>query len=111
MCVYPARTYEPRRSDQTILHRCVSQFWPQVSDTCEAHGRPLPSFVHREFDALNLNIHFHALVLDGVYMLDAQVRVSAHNRLHRERLCRYLLRPPLAKGRLHETMDGKLPLS
>ena len=24
-----------------------------------------------------------------------------------ERLCRYLLRPPLAKGRLNETMDGK----
>jgi len=41
------------------------------------------------------------------FVLDAQVRVSAHNRLHRERLCRYLLRPPLAKGRLHETMEGK----
>jgi hypothetical protein len=41
------------------------------------------------------------------FSLDAEVRVSADNRLHRERLCRYLLRPPLAKGRLHETMDGK----
>ena len=41
------------------------------------------------------------------FVLDAEVRVSAHNRFHRERLCRYLLRPPLAKGRLHETMDGK----
>ena len=41
------------------------------------------------------------------FSLDAEVRVSAHKRLHRERLCRYLLRPPLAKGRLHETMDGK----
>jgi hypothetical protein len=41
------------------------------------------------------------------FVLDAEVRVSAHNRLHRERLCRYLLRPPLAKGRLHETLDGK----
>jgi hypothetical protein len=41
------------------------------------------------------------------FTLDAEVRVSAGNRLHRERLCRYLLRPPLAKGRLHETMDGK----
>ena len=40
-------------------------------------------------------------------MLDGQVRVSAHNRLHRERLCRYLLRPPLAKGRLDGTTDGK----
>lgn len=336
--MYPARTYEPRRSGQTILHRCVSWYWPRVRDTCEAHGRPLPSFVHREFNsylrcgdlkegfarihcatcghdrlvpfsckgrgfcpscggrrmhegatwlcervlpevplrqfvlslpkalryllaydgklcravaktalqeifrfqrmqarkalglistrqahtgamvavqrsgsALNLNVHFHALVLDGLYVLDAfghpvfvglkpptlddlnrlatriaaailallrrrriwlddlsededpvaqrssslagmarasiagtlvfghagakpvrlqdgrpfvppqqeragkalgfvldaEVRVSAHNRLHRERLCRYLLRPPLAKSRLHETMDGK----
>ena len=41
------------------------------------------------------------------FTLDAEVCVSADNRLHRERLCRYLLRPPLAKGRLHETMDGK----
>ena len=41
------------------------------------------------------------------FVLDAQVRVSANNRLHRERLCRYLLRPPLAKGRLHEILDGK----
>jgi hypothetical protein len=40
------------------------------------------------------------------FVLDAEVRVSADNRFHRERLCRYLLRPPLAKGRLHETMDG-----
>jgi hypothetical protein len=31
------------------------------------------------------------------FNLDAEVRVSAWNRLHRERLCRYLLRPPLAK--------------
>ncbi len=336
--MYPARTYASRRADQTILHRCVHRFWPRVRDGCEAQGRPLPSFVRREFEAylrcgdlkegfarihcfgcgldrlvpfsckgrgfcpscggrrmhegatwlcervlppvplrqfvlslpkvlryllaydgklcravaktaiqeicrfqrlharrtlglsstrqaltgamvavqrfgsaLNLNIHFHALVLDGVYVLDAfghpafeqlkpptlddlnhlaariaqavldllrrrriwlddldgdedpvaqrssslagmarasiagtlvfghagakpvrlqdgrpwvapqveragkalgfvldaEVRVSAHNRLHRERLCRYLLRPPLAKGRLHETLDGK----
>jgi len=41
------------------------------------------------------------------FTLDTAVRVSAHNRLHRERLCRYLLRPPLAKGRLHETVDGR----
>jgi hypothetical protein len=41
------------------------------------------------------------------FVLDAEVRVSADNRFYRERLCRYLLRPPLAKGRLHETMDGK----
>jgi hypothetical protein len=41
------------------------------------------------------------------FVLDAEVRVSADNRFHRERLCRYLLCPPLAKGRLHKTRDGK----
>ena len=41
------------------------------------------------------------------FNLDAEVRVSAWNRLHWERLCRYRLRPPLAKGRLIETMEGK----
>ncbi len=30
------------------------------------------------------------------FVLDAEVRVTGHDRLHRERLCRYLLRPPLA---------------
>ena len=44
------------------------------------------------------------------FSLDAEVRVSAWNRLHRERLCRYLLRPPLAKGRLTETLEGKVAL-
>ncbi|MBL0311147.1 MAG: transposase zinc-binding domain-containing protein [Holophagaceae bacterium] len=48
--MYPTHTYEPRCSDQTILRRCVSRYWPRVRDTCEAHGRPLPSFVNREFD-------------------------------------------------------------
>jgi hypothetical protein len=32
------------------------------------------------------------------FNLDAEVRVSAWNRLHRERLCRYLLRPPTGQG-------------
>lgn len=41
------------------------------------------------------------------FTLDAAVRVEGGDRLHRERLCRYLLRPPLAKGRLVETTDGK----
>ncbi len=42
------------------------------------------------------------------FTLDAAVRVEGDDRLHRERLCRYLLRPPLAKGRLVETVDGKV---
>lgn len=41
------------------------------------------------------------------FNLDAAVRVAADDRLHRERLCRYLLRPPLAQGRLTERPDGR----
>ena len=41
------------------------------------------------------------------FNLDAAVRVAADDRFHRERLCRYLLRPPLAQGRLVERHDGR----
>jgi hypothetical protein len=41
------------------------------------------------------------------FNLDSAVRVAADDRLHRERLCRYLLRPPLAQGRLTERPDGR----
>jgi len=41
------------------------------------------------------------------FNLDAAVRVAADDRFHRERLCRYLLRPPLAQGRLVERNDGR----
>lgn len=75
-----ARSYQSRSFDLTLLHRCVSAHWPNVRAACETHGRPLPAFVKREFDA---------------YLRCGDL--SAHDRFHRERLCRYLLRPPLAK--------------
>lgn len=40
------------------------------------------------------------------FNLDAAVRVAADDRHHREHLVRYLLRPPLAQGRLTERFDG-----
>jgi len=46
-----ARFYQPRQFDQTLLHQCVAEYWPQVRQACEAHGRPLSAFVKREFDA------------------------------------------------------------
>ena len=49
--MFCARSYQPRSFDQTLLHRCVGDHWPQVRASCEAHGRPLPAFVKREFDA------------------------------------------------------------
>lgn len=39
--------------------------------------------------------------------LHAGVRVSAHDRSHLERLCRYLVRPALSNDRLHRLEDGR----
>ncbi|MBW2416996.1 MAG: transposase [Deltaproteobacteria bacterium] len=42
--------------------------------------------------------------------LHAEVAVSARDRRHLERLCRYVARPPLASDRLEECPDGRLAL-
>ena len=44
------------------------------------------------------------------YNLHAGVRIAEHDRTALERMSRYLLRPPLPKGRLEERSDGKLLL-
>jgi len=44
------------------------------------------------------------------YNLHAGIRIAAHDRPALERMSRYLLRPPLPKGRLEERADGKLLL-
>jgi len=44
------------------------------------------------------------------YNLHAGVRIAPNDREALERLCRYVLRPPLPKGRLEERADGKLLL-
>jgi hypothetical protein len=43
--------------------------------------------------------------------LHARVRIGASDRAGLERLCRYIARPPLAKGRLRELPDGRIALS
>jgi len=43
--------------------------------------------------------------------LDAATRTSANDSKGRERLCRYLLRPPLAKDRLIRRADGKFQVN
>jgi len=45
--------------------------------------------------------------LEG-FDLHANVRVPAHDRARREQLCRYVLRPPIAKDRLRLTDDGRV---
>ncbi len=60
--------------------------------------------------ALNLSVHFHTLMLDGVYPYEpdrrvpqvggmsqhADVAIPAHDRRRLERICRYVARPPFA---------------
>ena len=48
--------------------------------------------------------------MSGGYSIHAGTVVSAGNRTGLERLCRYVLRPPLAKSRLEEREDGNLML-
>ena len=45
------------------------------------------------------------------YNLHAGVVIAAHRRDALERLCRYVLRPPLARTRLHQRPDGLLVLT
>ena len=44
------------------------------------------------------------------FSVHAQTRISAHDRQGRERLCRYLTRPPLAQDRLHLLASGHVRL-
>ena len=45
------------------------------------------------------------------YNLHADVRISSRERAALERLCRYVLRPPLSKARLEETAQGDIRLT
>lgn len=82
--------------------------------------------------ALNLNVHLHALVLDGVFVREdtgalrfhptpdlttldveevlATVVVPAGQRDRLERMVRFALRPPVALERLHVTGEGRVRL-
>jgi hypothetical protein len=88
--------------------------------------------IQRFGGALNLNVHFHTLAVDGVFRLGdaptakpappkgrrqarlggfdlhANTSVRAKNRPKLERLCRYLLRPPVAEDRLSLAPDGSV---
>ena len=47
---------------------------------------------------------------DG-YNVHANVSLAAHDRSGLERLCRYILRPPLAAGRIERLTDGRVRLA
>ena len=66
------------------------------------------TFVQRFGGALNLNVHFHALILDGVYDPRDGLQFPDPEEIDPERLCRYAARPPLATERLTRLADGRL---
>ena len=62
------------------------------------------TLIQRFGSALNLNIHLHMLILDGVYTLEQN-----GPRFHRvERLCRYITRPALCVDRLSTNAAGQV---
>lgn len=96
------------------------------------------TLIQRFGSALNLNIHLHMIVLDGVYTFDdaggscfhpvdppdlevmqrlldrdgfslnASVACQPHQRARLERLCRYVTRPALALDRLSTNAKGEV---
>jgi len=81
------------------LRRRARRHWKVDRGKCGA-----VSCVQRFGDALNRNVHFHSLVLDGVY----ETTVPTRDRRRLERLCRYVARPPVATERLSRMADGRL---
>ena len=47
-----------------------------IGDSCRRGRRGAVTFIQRCGDALNLNVHFHMLALDGVYAEDDNGRIS-----------------------------------
>jgi hypothetical protein len=88
------------------------------------------TLIQRFGGALNLNVHFHMLLLDGVYAdspagprfrwvkapSSAELRQLSHTIAHRvsrflERLCRYITRPAVSEKRLSITAPGQVRYS
>jgi hypothetical protein len=79
------------------------------------------TFVQRFGSALNLNVHFHCVIPDGVWVREEDVacfvplpgltdgvHLHANNREGLAHLCGYGARPPFAQERLSALPDGKL---
>jgi hypothetical protein len=105
------------------LRRRVRRHWR----ACDLHCGAV-TFLQRFGSALNLNLHFHTLALDGAYTGirgpeaptrflplpppddDEVMPVLAGTARRLERLCCYVARPPLANERLEELPDKRLAL-
>jgi len=75
-------SYRPRRPEQGALHQIVREhyetFRAQVADHRDGQGLPggrggAVVIVQRFGSALNLNVHLHAMVLDGVFARDVAI--------------------------------------
>jgi hypothetical protein len=60
-----ALAYQRREPETTVLYRAVQQNLETFLATAQDQGAV--SFLQRLGSALNLNLHFHTLVLDGTY--------------------------------------------
>jgi hypothetical protein len=43
--------YERHRPEQTLLYQLVEKHYPALVEQLEAHGKSLPTHVHREFES------------------------------------------------------------
>jgi hypothetical protein len=70
--------YSRHRPESTLLYQIIERHYPQFLASLGASGRNL---IQRFGSALNLNVHFHLLMPDGVYLRGAEapvfVRTSA----------------------------------
>jgi len=66
------RRYEPRCAEANLVRRIVEEELDGFLAEAEARGQNVcrcgaVTFIQRFGGALNLNVHFHTLFLDGVY--------------------------------------------
>jgi hypothetical protein len=97
---------DPLPDDQPVLASCYAAAAGGLAVTGQRAGRPLLRLVDPRLsrpgelvgEASGFNVH-------------ASISVGARDRARLERLCRYLLRPPIALDRLEQHPSGKLRYS
>jgi len=95
-CAYDSRLMSDvlrafTRSLFSELRRRARNTWGERAEQCGA-----VTFIQRFGSALNLNVHFHTLALDGVYLYD----------IGRDKSPRFLPLPPPAPGEVARVLSG-----